>query len=82
MFRPDVCSDALGKHCGLTNAKPGNPAYDDESLVESTCTYDVTMIHLVSYENSNKTQRCGKYYRKKKYVVGFNLQITEFALLL
>jgi hypothetical protein len=22
--------------------------------VESTCTYDVTLIHLVSYENNNK----------------------------
>jgi hypothetical protein len=38
------------------------------------------MIHLVSYENNNKTRRCGKYYRKK-YTVGFNLQIPAVALL-
>jgi hypothetical protein len=52
----------LGKYSGRTNANRGNLAYDDDRHVEATYTSDVTMIHLVFYENTSKTQYYEKYY--------------------
>jgi hypothetical protein len=51
----------LGNTAVRRNAKPGNLACDDERLMESACAFDVTVIHVISYESNNKVQRCGNY---------------------